>query len=76
MSRFARRIQAEEKAFRAENSEIFYQLQFSLTNVSLAGLSLTDHTTESHTEADNLSLVYQILTHGTFVFPQIYQFLE
>ena len=41
LSRFSQRNQNEEDELRSENGQIFYCLQNSLTNASLAGLSLS-----------------------------------
>ena len=37
-SQFLQKSNDKEKKFQAENSQIFYGLQFSLTNASLSGL--------------------------------------
>ncbi len=69
LSRFLQRSQVEEKTLRAENSQILHRLQSSLTNASLAGLSLSGHTRET-----NLSPLHQVLICRTYVLPQLCQF--
>ncbi len=45
LSRFPQRSQAEEKVFRDENSQIFFQLQTSLIKANMTGLSLWGYQT-------------------------------
>ena len=65
LSRFPQRSQDEEKELRAENGQILHCLQNSLTNASLAGLSLL---------SSLLSHLHQVLICGTYVLPQLRQF--
>ncbi len=53
---------------RDENIEILHCLQTSLTKVSLARLSQSGHQTA------NLLPLHQVLTYGSHVLPQLYQF--
>ncbi len=69
LSRFPQRSQAEKKTLRAENSQILHRLQSSLTNASLAGLSLSGHTTGT-----NLSMLHHVLICRTYVLPRLCQF--
>ena len=71
LSRFPQRSQDEEDELRAENGRIFHRLQNSLTNASLAGLSLL---------ASLLfflpSQLHQVLICGTYVLLQLRQFWD
>ena len=58
LSRFPQRSQDEKEELQAENSQIFHCLQNSLTNTSLASLSLS---TPLH--------LHQVLICGTYVVP-------
>ena len=65
LSRFPQRSQDEENKLRAENGQILYCLQNSLTNASLAGLSFLFF----------LPLhLHQVLIYGTYVLPQLHHF--
>ena len=69
LSRFSQRSQDEEKELRAENGRILHRLQNSLTNASLAGLSLSSSSSlPSH--------LHQVLICGTYVLPQLRQFWQ
>ena len=69
LSRFSQRSQDEEEELRAENGRIFHRLQNSLTNASLAGLSLSSPSSlPSH--------LHQILICGTYVLPQLRHFWD
>ena len=63
LSRVPQRNQDEEDELRAENGQILHCLQNSLTNASLASLSLS---APSH--------LYQVLICGTYVLPQLRHF--
>ncbi len=77
MSSFSQRSQAEEDALRAQNSQILYRLQASLTRVSLAGLSVSALTANSsEAPAASLSLLHQVLICGTYVLPRLCRFWE
>ena len=65
--RFPQRSQDEKNELRAENGQIFHCLQNSLTNVSLAGLSLPS-SLPSH--------LHQVLIYGTYVLPQLRHFWD
>ncbi len=67
--RFPQRIQAEEETLRTENFQFLHRLQASLTNASLAGLSLT-----GHTAGTNFSLLHQVLICRTYILPWLCQF--
>ena len=67
LSRFPQRSQDEEDELRAENGQIFHRLQNSLTNASLAGLSLPS-SLPSH--------LHQVLICGTYVLPQLRHFWD
>ena len=67
LSRFPQRSQDEEDELRAENGQILHCLQNSLTNASLAGLSLPP-SLPSH--------LHQLLICGTYVLPQLRHFWE
>ena len=67
LSRFPQRSQDEEDELRAENGRIFHYLQNSLTNASLAGLSLPS-SLPSH--------LHQVLICGTYVLPQLRHFWD
>ena len=69
LSRFSQQSQDEEEELRAENGQILYYLQNSLTNASLAGFSLLS----SSSLPSNL---YQILICGTYILPQLRQFWQ
>ena len=74
LSRFPQRSQSEEQEFGSKTTQILYQLQSSLTNTRLSGLSLLGHTTRSQAEACNLLPFYQVLIYGTYVLPRLCQF--
>ena len=65
--KFPQQSQNEEDELRAENGQIFYYLQNSLTNASLAGLSLLSSSSLS-------SHLHQVLICGTYVLSQLRQF--
>ena len=65
LSRFSQSSQDEKDELRAENGQIFHRLQNSLTNASLAGLSLLSFLP---------SYLHQALICGTYVLPQLRQF--
>ena len=67
LSRFLQRSQDEEDELWAENSRIFYCLQNSLTNASLARLSLPFFL-PSH--------LYQVLIYGIYVLSQLRHFWD
>ncbi len=69
LSRFPQRSRAEEETFQAENSQILHRLQSSLTNASLAGLSLS-----SHTVGTNSFPLHQVFICRTYILLQLYQF--
>ena len=66
LSRFLQRSQDEEKELRAENGQILHRLQNSLTNASLASLSLSSRPSHLH----------QVLICGTYVLPQLRHFWD
>ena len=69
LSRFPQRSQDEENELRAKNGRILHRLQNSLTNASLAGLSLSSSSSlPSH--------LHQVLICGTYVLPQLQQFWQ
>ena len=74
LSCFSQRSQSEEEELWAKNTQILYQLQSSLTNASLSGLNLSDHSIGSQVE--NLSPLHQVLICGTYVLPPLCQFWE
>ena len=64
LSKFPQRSQDEENKLQAENGQIFHRLQNSLTNASLARLSLLA------TPSSSLpSHLHQVLICGTYVIP-------
>ena len=63
LSRFPQRSQDEKNELRAKNSQIFYCLQNSLTNASLANLSFFA-----------LSYLHQILVCGMYVLLKLREF--
>ena len=65
-SRFLQRSQNQEKKLWAENTQILYCLQTSLTNANLLGLSLNF--------AIDLSPFHQVLICGIYVLPLLHQF--
>ena len=67
LSRFPQRSQDEEDELRAENGRILHCLQNSLTNASLAGLSLPS-SLPSH--------LHQVLICRTYVLPQLRHFWD
>ena len=67
LSRFPQRSLDEEEKLRAENTQILYRLQSSLTRASLSGLSLG---------SDDLSPLHRVLICGTHVLPHLRQFWE
>ena len=67
LSRFPQRSQDEEDELRAENGRIFHCLQNSLTNASLAGLSLPS-SLPSH--------LHQVFICGTYVLSQLRHFWD
>ena len=74
LSHFPYCSQSEKEELRTKNSQIFHQLQSSMTNASLAGLSLSGYTTGSQIE--NLLLLHQVLICGIYVLPRLCQFWE
>ena len=71
LSRFPQRSQDEKNELRAENGQIFHRLQNSLTNASLAGLSLSAASSSSLS-----SHLHQVVICGTYVLPQLRQFWQ
>ena len=71
LSRFPQRSQDQEDELRAENGQILHRLQNSLTNASLAGLSLSATSSSSL-----LSHLHQVLIWGTYVLSQLRQFWQ
>ena len=71
---FHQRSQSEEKELQAENIEIIHQLQSSLTNASVSGLSSSCH--KSRRQAENLLPLHQVLICGNYIFPRLCQFWE
>ena len=71
LSRFPQRSQDKEDELQAENGQIFCRLQNSLTNASLAGLSLL-----ASSSSFLLSYLHQVLIYGTYVLPQLQQFWQ
>ena len=67
LSRFPQRSQDEKDELRAENGQILHYLQNSLTNASLAGLSLP---------SSFLLHLYQDLIYGIYVPPQFCHFWD
>ena len=67
LSRFLQRSQYEKNELRAENDQILYRLQNSLTNASLAGLSLSS-SLPSHLQ--------QVLICRTYVLSQLRHFWD
>lgn len=67
LSRFAQRIQSENKKIRTENTLIFHQWQSLLTKVHLAGLTLLSHHMGSQTKVANCSLPKKIHICRTYV---------
>ena len=67
LSRFLQRSQDEKDELQAENGQIFYYLQNSLTNASLARLNLPS-SLPSH--------LHQVLICGTYVLPQLCHFWD
>ena len=67
MSRFPQRSQDKEDELQAKNGRIFHCLQNSLTNASLARLSLPS-SLPSH--------LHQVLICGTYVLPQLRHFWD
>ena len=65
LSRFLQRSQDKEDELRAENGQILHRLQNSLTNASLAGLSLL---------SSLLSHLHQVLICETYVLSQLRHF--
>ena len=65
---FPQRSQDKEEKLRAENTQILYHLQTSLTNASLSGLSFNS--------AIDFSPLYQFLICGTYLLPQLRQFWD
>ena len=72
LSRFHHCSRSEEKELRIENTQILHWLQSLLINASLAGPSLSSHTTRS--QAENLSPLHQVLICDTYVLPWLCQF--
>ena len=68
LSRFPQRGQDEKNELRAENCQILYRLQNSLTNASLAGLSFSA-SSSSHFP----SHLHQVLICGIYVLSQLRQ---
>ena len=71
LSKFPQRSQDEENELQAENGRILHRLQNSLTNASLAGLSLSASSSSSLP-----SHLHQVLICGTYVLPQLQQFWQ
>ena len=71
LSKFPQRSQDEENELQAENGRILHRLQNSLTNASLAGLSLSASSSSSLP-----SHLHQVLICGTYVLPQLRQFWQ
>ena len=71
LSRFPQRSQDEKDELRAENGRILHCLQNSLTNASLAGLSLLTPSSFSLS-----SYLHQVLICGTYILPQLRQFWQ
>ena len=61
LSRFSQKSQDEENELQAENGQIFYRLQNSLTSSNLASFSAPSH-------------LHQVLICGTYVLPRLWQF--
>ena len=74
LSRFPQRSQSEEEELRAENTQILYWLQSSLTNASLLDFSLSGHNIESQIEAANLLPLHQDLIYSTYILLRLCQF--
>ena len=64
MSKFLQRSQDKENKLQAENGQILYWLQTSLTNVNLAGLSLFSRPSHLH----------QVFFYETYILLQLRQF--
>ena len=64
LSRFSQRNKNEEEKFRAENTQIFHRLQFSLTNATSSGLSILA----------SLLPLHQVFICGTYALPQLRRF--
>lgn len=69
LSHYSQRNPAEEEDFKAENTQMFYCLQFLLTNTNLLGLTLSNLSFSS-----SLLPLHQIFVWGTYVLPQLLQF--
>ena len=69
LPRFFHRSQDEKNELQAKNGQILHCLQNSLTNASLAGLSLLFSSFLS-------SHLHQILINGTYVLPQLREFWD
>ena len=72
-SQFFQRSHDEEEKLWAENFQIFHQLQSSLINASLSGLSFSGLNAAA---SSNLLPLYQILICGTHGLPQLRQFYD
>ena len=73
LSQFFQRSDNKKDKFQAENSQIFHQLQSSLTNASLSGLSLLGLNTLANL---NLFPLHQFLICATHDLPQLRQFWD
>ena len=71
LSRFPQKSQHEENKLQAENGQILYHLQNSLTNASLAGLSFSVSPSSSLP-----SHLHQVIICETYVLPQPRQFWD
>ena len=67
LSRFPQRSQDKEDELQAKNGRIFHCLQNSLTNASLARLSLLS-SLSSH--------LHQVLIYETYILPQLHHFWD
>ena len=67
LSKFPQKSQDEENKLRAENGQIFHCLQNSLTNASLAELSLSS-------SSSLLLYLHQVLICGTYVLSKLRKF--
>ena len=64
---YPQRSVEEEETLQAENIKILYSLQFSLTNPSFSGLTLSK---------PNLSSLHQVFVCGTHIFLQFHRFWD
>ena len=65
LSKFSQKNQKKENEFQTKNSQIFHYLQNSLTNTSLARLSLPSFL---------LSHLYQVFIYGIYILSQLRYF--